>query len=658
MFAFVLTATLPGVYQPFRPGLDPSWQWAINSLPNVATEYGRDVVHPYGPLGFLLVTGELGANVPIAFGFWLAVQAAAGAVFWRFRRHYGALPSCLFAITFLAGASTGLWAEYHLVAVASLCFLAALLPERGSSAFAPVGGILFALLAFVKWSVAFWAVPETILFCLICVLSRPRLWRVAACALAGFILAGALLGSRFFQSLSDILTALRLGLDASSEISVAMSMAGPDAVVVLALLSLAALAFAFRPPFLRPTLSALFILVPVLLAFKHGFSRQDGHVTAFFGLAAAMSAFPFLLWNRSRERRTTAVVVATICVGFSLLCGTRYDSLPPLTMGRYWHNLSAGAGLEKLAWMGHFAAFRAELLRESQRNLEVSRLPESWTRRIAAEGGRVDSLPSEISLIPANNLSWEPNPALQLFTAYTNRLDTLVAHHFSSERRPKLLIVKDGAVDGRWMLFDTPSTWRAILARYEVIEADARNERLMLRDSGAVRAGEPVEVGRQTIRFGEEVPVPRTPDLLYAALQFRRTLRGEVEKLVYRVPPIRVEILTERRRRLIVRLVPSTAGNGLLLHPFASDFESLRQLFSNLEGEGVASFRLTQDGPGCYEPAVTCVWQQARGNSLPSTHPTSLQDHQIDAGSHRRGRIAATARKTFAERLRFPLLIY
>ena len=224
---------------------------------------------------------------------------------------------------------------------------------------------------------------------------------------------------------------------------------------------------------------------------------------------------------------------------------------------------------------------------------------------------RVDSLPSELSLIPANHFPWQPNPALQLFTAYTDRLDHFVASHFSGEGRPKLLVVKNDAVDGRWMLFDTPATWRVILGRYEVIEADARSERLLLRDSGAVRMEEPVEIRRQTIRFGEVIPVPHNAGLLFAAFQFQRTLRGEMQRLLFRVPPIRLELTTEGHQTLVYRLAPSTASNGLLLHPFAPDFDSFRRLFSRLATEKVTAFRLLVDGPGCYEPTLTCVWQRA-----------------------------------------------
>lgn len=130
-FAYILIGTLPGVYIPFSPGLDPSWQWAINYLPHCPIEYGRDIIHPYGPLGFLLVTGELADNVPIAFAFWITVQVIAGLALWRIRAQMGGAPSYLFAFVFLAGASTGLWAEYQLLLVATICLLPQVFPIEG-----------------------------------------------------------------------------------------------------------------------------------------------------------------------------------------------------------------------------------------------------------------------------------------------------------------------------------------------------------------------------------------------------------------------------------------------------------------------------------------------------------------------------------------------
>ncbi len=610
-FLFVLVATLPGVYLPFGAGLDPSWQYAINYLPNSGIRYGRDVIHHYGPLGFLLVTGEIAGNVPVAVCFWLAVQIVFGVLLWRFRTHFGAVAASLFAGFFLLGFAAGLWAEYQLLTLASLCYVAALLPQRRSAWFSVAGGTLCGVALMVKFSIAVGGLAATVVFTTICLFSRPRLIRPAWMAAASYLVAAVMVAWRFFPSARDFLTWTRLSSEVGAELGVAMSLAGPAAATVLAALSIAALACALVHPPAAPKATVLFFLLPLVSAFKHGFARQDGHVTAFFGLAATLAAVPFLAWERAPHRRRRMILVSAACIGSAVYSGIRFESIPQLTVAGYLHSASGLAGIEKLVSMLRLPELRRELAEQTRRNLAVVKLPSSWSDRIAAEGADIDSLPWEISLLPANGFRWTPNPAVQLLSAHTQELDLRVARHFAGGG-PRMLIVSNEDPAGGGMFFEAPATWREVLAHYEPIEIDRVHQRLLLRKTAQPRLGPPQETSQQTIRFGETIEVPVGNDLLAAELYFRWSLRGVLRKSLFRVPPLRIEIQTANGRKMLLRLLPSTARDGILLRPFAADFDDFERLFSDIEGDGVVRFRLLADEVECFEADILCVWRRVK----------------------------------------------
>ncbi len=50
----LLIITFPGDFQAIKPGLDHSWEYAVNYLTQTDFVFGREVSHTVGPLGYLL----------------------------------------------------------------------------------------------------------------------------------------------------------------------------------------------------------------------------------------------------------------------------------------------------------------------------------------------------------------------------------------------------------------------------------------------------------------------------------------------------------------------------------------------------------------------------------------------------------------------------
>lgn len=495
-----------------------------------------------------------------------------------------------------------------------MCLFASRLAGQESAMLAFAGGALCAILPFVKWSVAFWSMPAVFLFCAVCLMRYPTRKSSLACfALLGHIAVLCPLSLCYFQAWQNMLTAVRIGLAASADVSVAMSLAGPTEATLVASACLIVIATAIVWSLAKEDILAIFFIVPLVLAFKHGFSRQDGHMTAFFGLAAATAAFPCLLWAQSKRLKVVALVSAVIGICGSLLCGMKYQSIPQLTVHQYVENITGITGISKLRKLATLPEFRVSMLRASKENLERSRLPSTWVDLISDAGTPVDSLPAELSVIPANGLKWKPNPALQLFTAYTKELDAIVAAHFASEQSPEFIILSYADVDERSMLFDTPATWRAIFDKYRVILTDQDQRRMLLRRNS--RAADvrirPSVIKRQIIHFGEMIvpPKPQKKEMLLASLVFERTKFGEARKALFRVPPIMLEIWSTGDRRHLVQVTPATAESGLLLGPLILDFDALKDAFNGNFREEVVRFRLVEESSTSYKDQVVCEWR-------------------------------------------------
>jgi hypothetical protein len=528
VMVFVLLATMPGNYLPLQAGLDPSWVYAANWLPHSDYVYGRDFIFPYGPLGFVLVTQDIGPNFMLAIGFWLAVQLLLGALLLRFYRNGLGKDAVIFGFAFVAAASTGLWAEYHLIIITALCCVGALAggTASGMRLFALAAGVLSGVGFFVKLSVALSVVAILCIFTVSALRRKSPDRELSTLPWIGFFLIVLPLSWHFYPTAGDWTMWIREWLAIGSELNVAMALSGSNVAVALALFVLAMVSFTLlRQMHLG---IALFLIAPLILAFRHGFSRQDGHMTAFFGTVAVTATVPLLFWSIQPSARFIRITAAAVAIGISLIAGIVYESLPPLSVAAYIRNVTGVTGFKKVTSCVRFGRTREELAIKSRTATVGSVLPSEWLLKLRNREVWVDSLPWELSIIPANRLKWRPNPALQLFAAYTRELDLRTARHFASGQAPNYIVAEHGAVDGRSMLFETPEVWRSILSRYRLEASDRPGRRLLLRRDPRGRLTTSRGIESRISRFNEEIQVPHSPHLVLVNLRFQLTPLGRL----------------------------------------------------------------------------------------------------------------------------------
>jgi hypothetical protein len=589
----------PGVGSSLGRGLEPSWAYAVNALPFTDRLPGRDVAFTYGPLGWLFVPADIGRHLFFALFFWLCMHALFAVALARVLRRASSFGALVFSGFLLASYTLGLGADYGLVLTLGLLLAPDLFetaPWRAPWAPA-LAAALTVVFGLIKISFGLSAVALLGSFCLLALVRRqPGRGRLLAAVIGGGAVALAVVVPLLFRGLENAW--LWLGLQRELARGYAAGMAQPAAAADLAtgLLALAVVARLFlRARAKGSNLAGLWaiFLLPVWLSFQHGFIRADElHTVAFFPFVLGVTVLGLLFARDPVEKRASGAA-ALLLLFFATFCVLRLGGAPALegqldvVLGlRGFRNLSAAIDP---------AGLRRRVALAQKRALAPSRLPEDFVAPVRVAGLGVDGLPWELSYLPANGLRWVPSPTLQLYATLTRRLDILTARHFAGAAAPDLLLTQGESIDGRNLLWDTPETWRAILAAYELDPRRPAPDLLILRRRSRALAWHLEPRGDVVAAPGRwlDVAAPTAGSWTFAALELSPSWRGRLEPWLLGLPPFLLETVDDSGNRRTVRILSETAPGGILMIPAVSNLDEMAALWSAPAGlPRIVRFRL------------------------------------------------------------------
>ena len=537
-------------------GLDPSWLAGLEMAHHAGLTFGTQVVWTYGPLGFLddttlwfnhLAIASIAYTITIRFGL-------AAAIFVCSRRTFGNVVAFLLAII-VASVDAALQEPVIALCCGVWMVTRSAENERRSLWLSGALGALSAIEVLNKQSigVSLVALTAVTILCLPGSRGKPAAAALGA-GIATFLVCWLALG----QALGAVPHYLGHAIQISSGYAGAMSLgagglgwAYTAAAVAIAVGVWAALTMTETGTTrARSGVVALWIVF-CFFAFKEGFVRADPiHLEAFF--AALLAGFFAFSWQP--RRRPAALIAAAGLFVFALAA----ESLP-------FNDVVDPTGKARIAVRQIRTVLsssrRHALIEAGRAGIEAAE-PLDGTSLALVRTRTVSVFPSELALVWAYHLRWDPVPVLQSYAAYTSSLDQIDADFVRSARAPERLILQPNtAIDGRVPWFDEPSTSRAILCRYRVLH---RTSAVAVLGRGPDRCSSERLQSRVRAAWGQRVSVPAPPDshsLVFVKVSGVQPSGLErVVALLYK-PATRGVILNGAPHRL----VGGTAGDGLPL---------------------------------------------------------------------------------------------
>lgn len=235
--------------------------------------------------------------------------------------------------------------------------------------------------------------------------------------------------------------------------------------------------------------------------------------------------------------------------------------------------------------------------------------------RIAADlpadlTGTTDIYPSK-TVIPLSypKLTYQARPAFLSLNAHTAELAKRNRDFLRSNRAPDNIlfeVLPDGHnVNRRLPATEDGMSWPEIFARYAV--TGEKNGLLILK-----RKTQPAEIHFDTLLTGERmfrepIEIAARP-LVWAQIDVRRSLRGELVNLLYKSPRIFIDLKVEGGQTLSHELVPELGRAGFLVSPYVGTTNDFRDTMTGdpAPRQTVKSFLIRQeDGPAwLFKPSI------------------------------------------------------
>jgi hypothetical protein len=167
-------------------------------------------------------------------------------------------------------------------------------------------------------------------------------------------------------------------------------------------------------------------------------------------------------------------------------------------------------------------------------------------------------------------VTWDPEPVVQSYSAYTTSLDRLDAAFLSSWRAPQRVLVRrfPKGFDTRDFFMDPPATTEALFCHYTQELVDRRFQ-VLQRSAG--RCGRAVEVEAVQSHFGEQVRAPAVPGkMVVARFYFSLPVLSKVKDFFLRPPFTYLTVWGDRGTATTYRFVTGTAADDHVLNVPAS----------------------------------------------------------------------------------------
>lgn len=584
-FPFFIFLLISYVLPPPRPTLaetnllDQSWRLILSDAFLHGTQFGRDLVHTYGPWGFVgepqgdprIYPWLLAARLLIAAAFVFGVSIIA------LRKIRSPIPRALFLAWIM------IFADPIYVLPAVLFALASFRPaenDRISRLTIHLLAVACALTMWIKFT-SFVAVAA-----LAVVLALQDLFQRRRPLIALEITAAA--GAFWFvarQSPLNLPAFMHGALSTAASYSGAMFTAGayselPLVAALLLAVAIPAALIVYRTRQWPLWPSLVWVALLFFLQLKEAFVRYDPfHV--WMGLVNALLPCALILICRAGyfdPPRTGALTRICAAVVVLLAIALTLFEIPGVAGFERFQIFTRNMDSLKAIFAGH------SLSADYRRHLAEFRR----VKPLRQVNGTAAFFPDDQALLFGNGIQSDLPPVPQSFEAYNGFLSGRNAAFYRSARRPDYVFFDVHPVDKRYPAIADPLSWLALLDCYV---PDGNSGSYLVLRSAPCRNSSLDLISRLTAHAGELVAVPDGGgDPVWAEIEVRLNTAGSIVALFTR-PPATVLSVGAPTGRHRYGLPPETARAGFLLSPEILATDSFAALYSSNGGAPAAAVR-------------------------------------------------------------------
>lgn len=567
--------------------LDASWQLTLVYAHGQNWQFGREIIFTWGPWGYLFslfhlgdtaagsrLIWELGGKLLLAGGLVVAMS--------RFGPYRQA--------ALMGAAILGL---HYFQDCAYLLFISAISLTLIRSVRNQLGWligtmVIFAFLAQVKFTYTLLVVVGTCLATIVRI--HERNWREAVVIPGSLILFFLGWWAAARQNPDNIWPYFKRSWEISTGYAGAMSIEESMPVFLCGLATLilvgAFLLLRMRRASsdMRTAAGAMYAAAAVFLAWKHGFTRADGHVLGFFLFLLPFSLLLAGSFPSPRRWQWLDLAVLPCLAGIWFFEAGLPMQLPETTLNRIRVNAAGVIQAPRLP-----AAWEAAFISAQQQHA----LP-----RIAAKVDRskVDVFNFEQGYALLNKLNLTPRPIFQGYSTYTPGLAARNLRFYQSPDAPRFLLWRHDSIDGRFPTLDDAPLYPFLLNVYRPVLEENGFLLLQRKPGEAQRPPQRQLVFQRGTNLGETVTLPTMANqALWIKLHLHPTKIGRIRSFLYKPYPLQMTVVEASGRSTSWRLIPAIAADGFLIHPF---IEIQTDFAAFLEGQSAKEIRTVRiDAP-------------------------------------------------------------
>jgi len=615
LLLYLALIAFPYRVSPITPGLDPSWTFAINYFFDKHIIFGKDVISPYGPLGFLAYPQNVGSNLDIATIFqlslWIMFSALIACL--AFKNYVSLLQFFLFVLLFSGGQALyylGYIGYDYFIDFLILFLLSLALHIKRWQIFYISVLLLSVLVMFIKCSSLIFAAVSIASF----IFASAFVEKKKALQAAVFSLSVPVLFVLFYMiyhpSFSSLISYIKGTYELISGNSVAMSISGKGVELFLALIAFVLYSLLMLL-LLRARERSFFLSImfvgPLFVAFKHGFVRQDTHTMIFFSILLFIVGLVILFTDlRKFFKRSVFLISALVVLWFSVY-------LQYMSPSFFLQGISGLVTLNSVKSTLHYTETKKFLEAVTREALQPQKLPEDLLEKIGTES--IGIFPWEVSYVAANDLNYKPWPVFQTENTYTSYLDFLNTKYLENRiMAPELILMEWKAVDGRHPLIHAPAMWLSMYKWYDAY--DRNNEILLLKRRSTPRFNNLELVNRRIYSKKEIIELPVTDNPLIVKIPLKLNPLGKLSKLFFRVDEVRMKLFMESGRTEDYRIVPDTLDDGLFINFLPMSLSDVNTLLGSNKVDKVKGFKIYGEGLNLYKRKMTVEFYRIPGLTL------------------------------------------